>query len=137
MKLTTEIHWRRLPVAKEPADLQRVVDLLHCHAIPTEEGLHRPWRSACFEPALMVASEDYPRALALAGDLLLGGKGARVLADCTREVVDPGRISRNIHARERVGSRSETALTGDVTTQRMNIGDGAFFMGVIDTKPGQ
>jgi hypothetical protein len=75
MKLTTEIHRRRLPVAKEPAHLQRVIELLHRHAIPTEEGLHRPWRSACFEPSLMVASEDYSRAIALAGDLLIRGKG--------------------------------------------------------------
>jgi hypothetical protein len=101
MKWTTEIHWRRLPVAKEPADLQKVIELLHRHAIPTEEGLHRPWRSACFEPSLMVASEDYPRAIALAGDLLVGGRGW-VLADCTGEVVAPGRVSRNINARERV-----------------------------------
>ena len=74
MELATEIHWRRLPVSKDPAHLQRVIELLHSHAIPTEEGLHRPWRSACFEPALMVASEDYPRASALAGELLIGGE---------------------------------------------------------------
>jgi hypothetical protein len=47
------------------------------------------------------------------------------------------RCSRNINARERVDSRSETSLTGDVTTQRINIGDGAFFRGGIDSKPGQ
>jgi hypothetical protein len=134
MKLTAEIHWRRLPVAKEPAYLQKVIELLHRHAIPTEEGLHRPWRSACFEPALMVASEDYPRALALAGDLLIGGKGARVLADCIREVLAPGRVTRNINARERVGG---TSLTGDVTPPRINIRDGAFFRDGIDIKPGE
>ena len=101
MKWTTEIHWRRLPVAKEPAHLQRVVELLHRHAIPTEDGLHRPWRSACFEPSLMVASEDYPKAIALAGDLLIGGKGW-VLANGTGEVGDPGRVRSNINARQRV-----------------------------------
>jgi hypothetical protein len=66
--LATEIQWRRLPVPKDPVELQRVIELLHSHAIPTEEGLHRPWRSACFEPALMVASHDYLRASALAGE---------------------------------------------------------------------
>jgi hypothetical protein len=86
MKLTNEIHWRRVPVAKEPAHLQRVIELLNRHAIPTEEGLHRPWRSACFEPALMVASQDYPRAIALAADLLIGGKGW-ALADGAGKVV--------------------------------------------------
>jgi hypothetical protein len=75
MELTTEIQWRRLPVPKDPAQLQRVIELLHRHSIPTEEGLHRPWRSTCFEPALMVASQDYPRASALAGQLLVGGEG--------------------------------------------------------------
>jgi hypothetical protein len=74
MELVTEIHWRRLPVSNGAANLQKVTELLHSHAIPTEEGLHRPWRSACFEPALMVASEDYPRASTLAGDLLIGGE---------------------------------------------------------------
>jgi hypothetical protein len=74
MELATEIHWRRLPVSKDPAHLQRVIELLHSHAIPTEEGLHRPWRSACFKPTLMVASEDYPKPSALAGELLIGGE---------------------------------------------------------------
>jgi hypothetical protein len=92
VKLTSEIHWRRLPVSKEPAHLQTLIELLHLHAIPTEEGLHRPWRSACFEPALMVASADYLRAVSLAGDLLIGGKGAWVLADRTREVLAAGRV---------------------------------------------
>jgi hypothetical protein len=71
---TTEIEWRRLPVPKDPDKLQRVVELLHRHAIPTEEGLHRPWRATCFEPALMVASHDYLRASALASELQMENK---------------------------------------------------------------
>jgi hypothetical protein len=71
---TTEIEWRRLPVPKDPVALQRLVEILHRHAIPTEEGLHRPWRAACFEPALMVASHDYLRASALASELLIENK---------------------------------------------------------------
>jgi hypothetical protein len=59
---------------ERPVELQRVVELLHRHAIPTEEGLHRPWRAACFEPALMVASHDYHRASALASELLIENK---------------------------------------------------------------
>jgi hypothetical protein len=65
------IEWRRLPVPKDPVELQRVVELLHHHAIPTQEGLHRPWRAAGFEPALMVPSHDYLRASALASGLLI------------------------------------------------------------------
>jgi hypothetical protein len=83
MELVTEIHWRRLPVCKDPASLQRVTELLHSHSIPTEQGLHRPWRSACFEVALMVASEDYPRASALAGDLLIQGESVGIRQPCT------------------------------------------------------
>lgn len=72
--LATEIEWRRLPVPKDPVELQRVVELLHRHAIPTEEGFHRPWRAACFEPALMVPSQHYLRASAIAGEGLVEGK---------------------------------------------------------------
>jgi hypothetical protein len=73
--LITEIEWRRLPVPKDPAELQRVIELLHRHTIPMKKGLHRPWRAACFEPALMAASHDYLRASALASELLNRGKG--------------------------------------------------------------
>jgi hypothetical protein len=72
--LATEIEWRRLPVPKDPVELQRVVELLHRHAIPTQEGLHRPWRAASFEPTLMVASHDYLGASALASELLIENK---------------------------------------------------------------
>jgi hypothetical protein len=72
--LATEIEWRRLLVPKDPVELQRVVELLHRHAIPTEEGFHRPWRAASFEPALMVPSQDYLRASAIAGEGLAQGK---------------------------------------------------------------
>jgi hypothetical protein len=74
----TEIEWRRLPVPKDPVELQRVIELLHRHAIPTEEGFHRPWRAACFEPILMVASHDYPRASALASELLIENKAQTI-----------------------------------------------------------
>jgi hypothetical protein len=72
--LATEIQWRRLPVPKDPAQLQRVIELLRLHAIPTQEGLHRPWGSACFEPALMVASQDFLRASAIAAESLAEDK---------------------------------------------------------------
>jgi hypothetical protein len=71
---TTEIEWRRLPAPKDPVELQRLIELLHRHAIPTEEGFHRCWRAACFEPALMVASHDYLRASALASELQIENK---------------------------------------------------------------
>jgi hypothetical protein len=46
MESGSEIQWRRLPIAKGPAHLQRVIELLHNQALPTEEGFHRPRVSA-------------------------------------------------------------------------------------------
>jgi cytoskeletal protein CcmA (bactofilin family) len=41
-------------------------------------------------------------------------------------------VSGNIYASDRVDIRSEGSLTGDVTAQRISIGDRAFFKGGID-----
>jgi cytoskeletal protein CcmA (bactofilin family) len=67
------------------------------------------------------------------------GRDAHVSANITaREVVVFGKATGNIIATDRVDIRSEGSLTGDVTTQRISIGDGAFFKGGIDIcKPGQ
>jgi cytoskeletal protein CcmA (bactofilin family) len=48
-----------------------------------------------------------------------------------REVVVFGKVSGNIYASDRVEIRSEASLTGDVTAQRITVGDGAFFKGRI------
>jgi cytoskeletal protein CcmA (bactofilin family) len=65
------------------------------------------------------------------------GRDARVSANiAAREVVVFGKVSGDIIASERVDIRSEGSLTGNVTTQRISIDDGAFFTGSIDiTKP--
>ena len=52
--------------SKYPPHLRSVMSMLHAHGIHAEEGLHRPWGSDEFVPALMVSIDDYPRALALA-----------------------------------------------------------------------
>ena len=64
---------------------------------------------------------------------------AQVSANITaREVVVFGKVRGNIYASDRVDIRSEGSVTGDVTAQRITIGDGAFFKGGIDiSKPGQ
>ena len=55
-----------------------------------------------------------------------------------REVVVFGKVSGNITASDRVDIRSEGSVTGDVTAQRITIGDGAFFKGGMDiSKPGR
>lgn len=62
-------------------------------------------------------------------------RDALVLANITaREVVVLGKVSGNVYASERVDIRSEGSLTGDVTTGRITIGEGAFFKGGIDIR---
>jgi cytoskeletal protein CcmA (bactofilin family) len=52
-------------------------------------------------------------------------------------VVILGRTRGNINASQRVDIPSGASLTGDATLDRINIGDGAYFKGGIDIKPGQ
>jgi cytoskeletal protein CcmA (bactofilin family) len=59
-------------------------------------------------------------------------RDAQVSANITaREVVVFGMVSGNIYASDRVDIRSEASLTGDVTAQRITVGDGAFLKGGI------
>jgi cytoskeletal protein CcmA (bactofilin family) len=51
-----------------------------------------------------------------------------------REVVVLGKVSGNVYASDRVDIRSEGSLTGDVTTGRITIGEGAYFKGGIDIR---
>jgi cytoskeletal protein CcmA (bactofilin family) len=59
-------------------------------------------------------------------------RDAQVSANITaREVVVFGKVSGNITASDHVDIRSEGSVTGDVTAQRITVGDGAFFKGGI------
>ena len=51
-----------------------------------------------------------------------------------REVVVMGKVRGNILATERVEIRAEGELTGNVTTGRISIADGAFFKGDVDLR---
>jgi hypothetical protein len=55
--------------SRDRALLKTVTGMLHDHGIPTEEGLHRPWRAATFESSVMVAPEDFLRASVLYEEL--------------------------------------------------------------------
>jgi cytoskeletal protein CcmA (bactofilin family) len=78
-------------------------------------------------------------AISLPGSRVTISRDALVSANITaREVIVFGIVIGNIKASDRVDIRSEGSLTGDVTAQRISIGDGAFFKGGIDIcKPGQ
>jgi len=49
-----------------------------------------------------------------------------------REIVILGAVTGNIEAEDRVDMRAEGSLTGDVSTRRVSIEDGAYFRGGID-----
>jgi cytoskeletal protein CcmA (bactofilin family) len=78
-------------------------------------------------------------AINLPGSRVTISRDAQVSANITaREVVVFGKVSGNITASDRVDIRSEGWVTGDVTAQRITIGDSAFFKGGLDTsKPGR
>ena len=60
-------------------------------------------------------------------------RDAQVAANiAAREVVVLGKVRGNIDASDRVDMRSESSLIGDVITQRISIGDGAFFNGSME-----
>ena len=53
MEWINEARLRCLLVSsQDPGHLKTVVAMLHAHGIQTEEGLHRPWRSASFESSV-------------------------------------------------------------------------------------
>jgi cytoskeletal protein CcmA (bactofilin family) len=69
-------------------------------------------------------------AISLPDSRVTVSRDALVSANITaREVVVFGKVSGNIYASDRVDIRSEGSLTGDVTAQRISVGDGAFLQG--------
>ena len=78
-------------------------------------------------------------AISLAGGRVTVSRDAQVEANISaREVVVLGKVRGNIDASDRVDIRSESSLIGDVITQRISIGDGAFFQGSMEigSRPG-
>lgn len=72
MEQTNKARLRCLLVSsKDPAHLKTVVAMLQEQGIQTEQGLHRPWRSANFESSIMVSPEDHPKASVLYKELEL------------------------------------------------------------------
>ena len=77
--------------------------------------------------------------ISLPGNRVTVGRNGQVAANIqAREVVVLGKVRGNVTASDRVDSRSEGSLTGDVAAARISIEDGAFFKGGIDIrKPGE
>jgi cytoskeletal protein CcmA (bactofilin family) len=71
----------------------------------------------------------------LPGSLVSVGPNGKVAANISaRDVVVMGKVRGNIAATDRVEVRVEGSLTGDVTTARISIEDGAYFKGGIDIR---
>ncbi len=71
--------------------------------------------------------------IALRGQSLTIGPNGRVRANIeARNVVVHGRVDGDVHATDRVDLRKSASLTGDISTARISIEDGAYFKGTID-----
>jgi cytoskeletal protein CcmA (bactofilin family) len=66
--------------------------------------------------------------------LVIGPNGKIKATITARDLVVHGRVEGNVNSSERVELKRSCSLTGDVTTQRIVIEDGAFFKGAIDIK---
>jgi cytoskeletal protein CcmA (bactofilin family) len=66
--------------------------------------------------------------------MVVGRAGSGTACIAAREIVILGTVTGNIAAGERVDIRAGGSLTGDVTTVRVSIEDGAFFRGGIDIR---
>ncbi|HZD30840.1 MAG TPA: polymer-forming cytoskeletal protein [Candidatus Angelobacter sp.] len=71
--------------------------------------------------------------VSLKGQSLTIGPNGRVRANLeARNVIVHGRVDGNIVASDRVDLRKSASLTGDISTARVAIEDGAYFKGTID-----
>jgi len=71
----------------------------------------------------------------LPGSRVTVGRNGQVIASiAAAEIVVQGKVRGNVAATDRIEIRAEGALTGDVTTARISIEDGAFFKGGIDIR---
>ena len=71
--------------------------------------------------------------ISLKGQSLTIGSNGQVRANLeARNVIVHGRVDGNIIASDRVDLRKSASLTGDISTARVAIEDGAYFKGTID-----
>jgi cytoskeletal protein CcmA (bactofilin family) len=64
----------------------------------------------------------------------VGGNGSVAADISAREVVIIGEVQGNIQCTDRVDIRSEGSLTGDVTTHRISVEDGALLKGSVQIR---
>ena len=81
----------------------------------------------------LVVDGEVEGSITLRGQSLTVGPNGRVRANIeARNVILFGRVDGDIHASDRVELRKSASLSGDISTARISIEDGAFFKGGID-----
>jgi cytoskeletal protein CcmA (bactofilin family) len=81
----------------------------------------------------LIIDGEVEGSIALRGQTLTVGPNGRVRANIeARTVVLHGRVDGDISASDRVDLRKSSSLTGNISTARISIEDGAFFKGGID-----
>jgi cytoskeletal protein CcmA (bactofilin family) len=71
--------------------------------------------------------------LALNGQRLTVGRTGKLNSEVwARELVVYGTLTGNIHASDRVEIKKDGSVTGDITTARISVEDGAYFKGRIE-----
>jgi cytoskeletal protein CcmA (bactofilin family) len=71
--------------------------------------------------------------IALKGNSLTVGPNGQIKGSVeAKGVVVQGKLEGNIHASERVELRKSAIVTGDITTQRISIEEGAYLKGKVD-----
>ena len=74
-------------------------------------------------------------AIELKGNRLTIGPNGRVKANVnTKSAVVHGKLEGNINASDRVDLKHSAVVTGDISTQRISIDEGAFFKGGVDIR---
>ena len=81
----------------------------------------------------LVIDGEVEGSITLRGQTLTVGPNGRVRANIeARNVILNGRVDGDIHASDRVELRKSASLSGNISTARISIEDGAFFKGGID-----
>ena len=71
--------------------------------------------------------------VALNGQRLTVGRSGKLNSEVwARDVVVYGNLTGNIHASDRVEIKKDGSVTGDITTARISVEDGAYFKGRIE-----
>ena len=74
--------------------------------------------------------------ISLRGHELIVGSSAQLNSEIhADEVVVSGKVVGNVHARGRVDIKKDGSVTGDISTARISIEDGAHFKGRIEIDP--